>query len=136
MPAQAKTLLIDGSNAVHAVFGVWPETRDQHDAAAEEFVAAIADWAGRQNAWETEVIFDGGARPLGPRQAAGMRVLFSDGESADSVILERARALRYFGTRATVVTWDKALAQAAKEEGARVMGPDRLWDAVCSGAPI
>jgi len=137
MTAQAKTLLIDGSNAVHAVFGFWPETREQQNLAAEDFVAALSDWAGRQPDWDIEVVFDGGTRPLGTsRMPPGLRVIFSGHESADSVILERARALRYYQKRVTVVTWDRELAQSAREEEAKVLDPQRLWRAVSSGARL
>jgi len=137
MTARTKVLLIDGSNVVHAVFGFWPETREQQNLAAEDFIAALSEWADRQTDWDIEVVFDGGTRPLGlPRTQPCLRVIFSGHESADSVILERARALRYFQRRVAVVTWDRALAQSAREEEAKVLDPQRLWNAVSSGARL
>ncbi|HVA67046.1 MAG TPA: NYN domain-containing protein [Elusimicrobiota bacterium] len=137
MTARAKVLLIDGSNVVHAVFGFWPETREQQNLAAEDFIAALSDWTDRQTDWDVEVVFDGGTRPLGAsRTPPDLRVVFSGHASADDVILERARALRYFQKRVTIVTWDRALAQSAREEEAKVLDPQSLWRAVSSGARL
>jgi predicted RNA-binding protein with PIN domain len=127
-PKRAKILLIDGLNAVHAIFGSWPDSREEQNIHAVDFIARLSHWMSQNPNLEVEIVFDGGYRLLQNRANAQLRVLFSDHESADSIIIERARALRYFQKKVTVVTWDRALAEEARREEASVISPERLWE--------
>ncbi|MBI4062872.1 MAG: NYN domain-containing protein [Elusimicrobia bacterium] len=125
----AKTVLVDGSNAVHALFGPLPASHAEQDGIARHFLSALSEWVKRQPpAVAAEVVFDGSFRQLrSPGADERLRLFFSDHASADAVILERIRAHRFNGRSVTVVTWDRALAQAAVAEEARAIGPDQLW---------
>ena len=127
----ARTILIDGSNAVYAIFDTLDGSRGVWDREAERFVSMIAAWAAGQPKVEVEIVFDGGFRKLAEGgDGANTRVLFSDGESADSLIMERLSVLRFYGKSAILVTRDRALAEAAQAEGARVVKPEDFWSRV------
>lgn len=126
-----KTILIDGSNAVFALFGAADGSRDAWDREAERFVSMVGAWAAGQPKVEVEIVFDGGFRQLVQgRGAVNTRVLFSDRESADSLIMERLSVLNFYGKSATLVTQDRALAEAAQAEGARVLKPEDFWNRI------
>jgi hypothetical protein len=131
MAQRAKTMLIDGSNTVHSLYESWPDSHEEQNRHAVDFIVHLSSWASKQTDMEVEIVFDGGFRALqGSAHSDSVRILFSDYASADSVILERLRALRYFKRKVTVVTWDRELAQDAKKEDAKIISPERLWDSI------
>lgn len=131
MSNRKKVLLIDGSNAVCAIFGSWPGTREDQNRSASDFLVRLSAWASAQKETEVEIVFDGGFRSLGGKTPdSAMRVLFSNHETADALIVERARALRFYGRKVTVVTWDRGLAEDARAEEAKIMDPQRLWELI------
>lgn len=67
-----------------------------------------------------ELFLDGPRRPVGP--AGAVRIRFAMEGDADEAILGTVRSIRSRGKGVVVVTGDGPLAQAAREEGARVMG--------------
>ncbi|MBI3547620.1 MAG: NYN domain-containing protein [Elusimicrobia bacterium] len=126
MSRRETTLLVDGSNAVHALFGPFRAPRDA-DAWERELVRRVEAWVAGNPPSDAEVVFDGGWRKVSA--GGGVRVLFAEGSTADAVILERARALRHYKRKVTVVTWDRDLADASRAEEARVAGPEVLMAA-------
>ncbi len=128
----AKTILIDAANAVHAIFGPLNQhSRSAWDQEAAHFVAAVQDWANGQPKIEVEIVFDGGFRKLSSQTAPdNVRVTFSDHRSADSLILERLTALHFYGKNTLVVTQDRALAETAQDNAARISSPHEFWDHV------
>lgn len=129
MLVSGRTFIIDGSNVVHAIFGPFQDHAEMggHE---REFVDGLADWAERQPGVEVEAVFDGGWRTTGDRSPR-VKVMFADSGSADALILERVRALRFYRRKVTVVTWDRDLADAARTEEARIVDPETLWGWVC-----
>lgn len=128
MSQLTQAFLIDGSNAVYALFPSWPGSIEDQNEKANDFIERLSDWAKREPRLEIEVVFDGPSRAKPSRMGASLvRVIFSEDLSADEIIIEKIFALRYFQRKATVVTNDRALAEEARKENARVISPESLW---------
>ena len=131
MAGRNRTILIDGSNAVHTLFG--PLQGHKHmDGSEADFLRLVEDWVQQEPGVEVEAVFDGPWRLIGAR-ASRVRVMFAERGSADALLLERARALRYFHKKVSVVTQDRELADLARGEEAKVLSPDRFWSWLMEG---
>lgn len=131
MLQRAQTIVIDGSNVIHAIFEPWPGSHEEQNQQAVDFMDHLSHWLYQKLELNVEIVFDGGYRLLlGHANSDRLRVLFSHHDSADEIILERVRTLRYFKSKVTVVTRDRALAEEAQKENARVMTPERLWSKI------
>lgn len=73
---------------------------------------------------EFRLFLDGGGRRLPVRAGYGVSVHFSEGESADELILDAARYLKSAGRRAVVVSSDMELLGLAREEGVKCVECD------------
>jgi len=121
---------VDGTNLVRTAYGYGgPAHQAQEDADAERLVAIFAgacEDAGA--AVEVELFFDGAFRRM-PGGPPNLRVTFSRELAADELILDRVRARAWSaGAKATVVTADVALGEAAEAEGGK-------WMRVAHGSP-
>jgi predicted RNA-binding protein with PIN domain len=116
-------LVIDGYNVIGSRGGL------HGDVAAKrgDFVAQLGRY-GRIKGHAITVVFDGFPPGLataagGPsgavRDAVGVRVLFSEHERADDVIIRMARGLR---ERGTIVSSDREVRDAARTCGCVVLG--------------
>ncbi|MFA5140973.1 MAG: NYN domain-containing protein [Elusimicrobiota bacterium] len=111
-----RTYLVDGTNVVRR------SHYDPRFPEMEEF--RTQGLLGRLNALAVgvciELFLDGPRRAVGP--AGPVRVRFALEGEADEAILGTVRSIRNKGKGVVVVTGDGPLAQAAREEGARIMG--------------
>ncbi len=130
MPRSLRTFLIDGSNAVYAVFGPWPETLKEQNRCAWDFISALNDWVLSAPEFSIELVFDGFYREIPAVNRERLRVIFSDEAKADSIILERIRSLIYFKEKVTLVTRDQDLAQEARRENAKILDPQKFWSMI------
>ncbi len=128
MPQSSRTFIIDGSNAVYAVFGPWPETLGEQNRCASDFISALDEWLRLTQEFSVEAVFDGFYRAIPSVNRERLRIIFSDEAKADSVILERVRSLVYFKKKVTVVTRDRDLADEARRENAKILDPMKFWD--------
>ncbi len=126
----SRAFLVDGTNLVRTAYGYGgPAHRTQEESDTEHAVAVFARLCeGAGPAVEVELFFDGAFRrfPAGP---ANLRVTFARDGAADDLILDRVRARSWTGGgKATVVTADVALGEAAQAEGGK-------WMRVAHGTP-
>ncbi|MHB2026467.1 MAG: NYN domain-containing protein [Elusimicrobiota bacterium] len=124
MGISGRALIIDGSNAVHDIFGPFLD-RAQANECESDIALLLNDWARNNPDVDVELFFDGARRQVA--DAPRIHILFSESGPADAIIVERTRALRYARRRVSVVTRDGDLARAANAEGAKIMNPDLLW---------
>ncbi len=127
MPRSSRTFVIDGANAVYAVFGPWPETLEEQNRCASDFISSLDERLRLAPEFSIEVVFDGFHRAVPSVNRERLRIIFSDEETADSVILERVRSLVYFKEKVTVVTRDRDLANEARRENAKTLDPQKFW---------
>ena len=130
MPQPLRTFVIDGSNAVYAVFGPWPETLKEQNRCAWDFISALNEWALSVSEFSIELVFDGFYRAIPAVNRQRLRVIFSDQDKADSIILERIRSLIYFKEKVTLVTRDRDLAEEARRENAKILDPQKFWSMI------
>ncbi len=106
--------LVDGNNLAH-VLGLAKGSFADRDACAK----TVSEFCAAQGAQAT-IVFDGPSpKGAGPGQRPRVRIEFSEGRSADEVILrklEASKTPRDF----TVVTSDKSLGDRARHRGAAV----------------
>ncbi len=130
MPRHSRTFVIDGANAVFAVFGPWPETLKEQNHCAADFISALNERLDSAPDSSIEVVFDGFYRVFPVVNRERLRIIFSDEAEADSVILERVRSLVYFKEKVTVVTRDRDLAEKSRGEKAKVLDPRKFWESL------
>ena len=100
--------LIDGLNLVRSFLYEFARTEEEVTADFLDFLADISQdehYAMHQY----EVIFDGSFRPVGPLYRGGVHISFSEEDSADQIIYERADYLSQTGQRVIAVTDDRIL---------------------------
>ncbi len=102
------TYLIDGSNLVRSFLYEFARTEDEVTA---DFLDTLAEISQDDNhiIHTYEVIFDGTFRPIGPLYRGGVHISFSEGDSADQHIFERANYLAQTNQRVIAVTDDRQL---------------------------
>ena len=132
MSSPGRTFLIDGSNTVQMLFG--PLERHEADRCEKDFLRFVSEWAEQQPNTEVEIVFDGAWRAI-PGCGTQVRVMFAEEGPADALILERLRALRFFRRKVSVVTQDRALADAARAEEAKMISPASLWRWLAKAEP-
>ncbi|MCK4547527.1 MAG: NYN domain-containing protein [Candidatus Eisenbacteria sp.] len=119
-------LIVDGYNVIHGV----PELRavGKHSLAdaRNQLERRLARYRASRRGVGVLLYWDGDSDvvPGGPERVQGITVVFAR-SSADSAIVGRVKASGSPG-QITVVTDDRALARAAKNEGAGVIPVDRL----------
>ena len=129
MRQRTQTIVIDGANAIHAIFEPWPGSLEEQNKLASDFINYLAAWLERELELEIEIVFDGGYRFM-ERDSNGdrLRIMFSGHENADTIIIERVRALRYFKRKVIVITRDRILAEDVRRETGVILSPERLWE--------
>ncbi len=112
------TYLIDGLNLVRSFLYEFSRSEEEVTADFLDFLADISQ--EEPYAMHTyEVIFDGSFRPVGPLYRGGVHISFTEGDSADQIIYERAGYLAQTGQRVIAVTDDRALQEDLKELGVK-----------------
>ena len=110
--------LIDGLNIVRSFLYEFSRTEDEVTADFLDFLAdASADERYQMHTYE--VIFDGSFRPVGPLYRGGVHISFTEGDSADQIICERASYLAQTGQRVIAVTDDRQLQDSLRELGVK-----------------
>ena len=110
--------LIDGLNIVRSFLYEFSRTEEEVTADFLDFLADISQ--DEKYAMHTyEVIFDGPFRPVGLLQRGGVHISFTEGDSADQIIYERADYLAQTGRRVIAVTDDRALQEDLKRVGVK-----------------
>ena len=117
---------VDGTNLVRTAYGYGgPAHQAQEQSDSERLVdvfAQMCETAG--TAVEVELYFDGAYRSM-PSGPENLRVRFAREGPADDMILEQVRSKSWSrGGKATVVTADVALGEAAEAEGGKWMRVD------------
>ena len=107
------TYLIDGCNLVRSFLYEFARTEDEVTA---DFLDFLEDMScdPRYNMHTYEVIFDGTFRPVGPLYRAGVHISFTEENTADQVIYERANYAAQTGAR---VVAGVGLSPALRERG-------------------
>ncbi len=112
--------LIDGLNLVRSFLYEFARSEEEVTADFLDFLSEISQdehYAMHQY----EVIFDGSFRPIGPLYRGGVHISFSEEDSADQIIYERADFLNQSGTRVIAVTDDRQLQTALKSLGVKTL---------------
>jgi predicted RNA-binding protein with PIN domain len=110
--------LIDGLNMVRSFLQQFGRTEDEVTSDFLDFLEnASLDERYSMNTYE--VIFDGSFRPVGPLYRAGVHISFSESDSADDIIRERANFLVQQNTRVIAVTDDRQLQEDLKVLGVK-----------------
>ncbi|WP_428074474.1 NYN domain-containing protein [Candidatus Avelusimicrobium luingense] len=112
------TYLIDGLNLVRSFLYEFARTEEEVTADFLDFLEEIS-LCDRYNMHTYEVIFDGSFRPIGPLYRGGVHISFTEGDSADQIICERAEFLAGTGQRVIAVTDDRELQSALKSAGVK-----------------
>lgn len=108
--------LIDGLNIVRSFLYEFSRTEEEVTHDFLDFLEEISlQEPYRMN--DYEVIFDGGYRSVGLLRRGGVHISFSEEETADQIIYERADYLHQSGKRVIAVTDDRQLQQNLKEIG-------------------
>lgn len=129
-----RTYLVDGTNAVRRA-DYDPRFPEMDERRTEAFVARIDSIASPfAGSIRVEIFFDGHRRPL-PSVNPPVSVRFPVDGDADSAILGSARNVIASGRGVVVVTTDRALADDARYEGARVMGFSQFEKRLREGKP-
>ena len=110
--------LIDGLNLVRSF--LYEFARSEEDVTAD-FLDFLTDISMDEHysMHQYEVIFDGSYRPLGPLYRGGVHISFSEEESADQIIYERAAYAAQTGQRVIAVTDDRQLQADLKKLGVK-----------------
>ena len=110
--------LIDGLNLVRSF--LYEFSRSEEDVTTD-FLDFLTDVSMNEHycMHQYEVIFDGSYRPVGPLYRAGVHISFSEEESADQIIYERAAYAAQTGQRVIVVTDDRKLQTDLKKLGVK-----------------
>jgi len=110
--------LIDGLNLVRSF--LYEFARSEEDVTAD-FLDFLAEAAQSENfcMHQYEVIFDGPYRPLGALVRGNVHLSFTDGESADQIIYERACYAAQAAQRVIAVTDDRQLQDMLKQAGVK-----------------
>ena len=110
--------LIDGLNIVRSFLYEFARSEEEVTADFLDFLEAVSlDQRYQMNTYE--IIFDGSFRPIGPLYRGGVHISFTEGDSADQIICERAGFLAQSGQRVIAVTDDRQLQQTLKELGVK-----------------
>ena len=112
--------LIDGLNLVRSFLYEFARTEEEVTADFLDFLADISQdehYAMHQY----EVIFDGSFRPIGPLYRGGVHIEFSESDTADQIIYEKALFLHASGKRVIAVTDDRELQNTLKKEGVKTL---------------
>ena len=113
------TYLIDGCNLVRSFLYEFARTEDEVTADFLDFLETVS--CDPRYAMHTyEVIFDGTFRPIGPLYRAGVHISFTEENSADQIIYERASYAAQSGQRIIAVTDDRGLQDDLKALGVKV----------------
>jgi predicted RNA-binding protein with PIN domain len=112
------TYLIDGLNMVRSFLSEFGRSEDD---VTEDFLQFLeeASQDERYNMNTYEVIFDGAFRNIGPLYRGGVHISFSEGQSADDVIRERANYLVQKNARVIAVTDDRGLQNELRDLGVK-----------------
>ena len=111
-----RTYLVDGTNVVRRA-NYDPRFPEMEELRTQDLIRRLNSMAV---GIYIELFLDGPRRPVGP--AGPVRIRFAMEGGADEAILGTVRSIRNNGKGVVVVTGDGPLAQAAQDEGARVMG--------------
>ena len=112
--------LIDGLNLVRSFLYEFARSEEEITADFLDFLTEIS----RDEHYcmhQYEVIFDGSFRPVGPLYRAGVHISFSEEESADQIIYERAAYAAQTGQRVVAVTDDRQLQADLKKLGVKTL---------------
>ena len=110
--------LIDGLNLVRSFLYEFARSEEEVTADFLDFLADISQ-DEKYNMHTYEVIFDGSFRPVGPLYRGGVHISFTEGDSADQIIYERAAYLAQTNQRVIAVTDDRALQEDLKSVGVK-----------------
>jgi len=110
--------LIDGLNLVRSFLYEFARSEEEVTADFLDFLEEISCCECYQM-HTYEVIFDGSFRPVGPLYRGGVHISFTEGDSADQIICERAEFLARSGRRVIAVTDDRELQTTLKEIGVK-----------------
>lgn len=110
--------LIDGLNLVRSFLYEFARSEEEVTADFLDFLTDIS-LDEKYNMHTYEVIFDGSFRPVGPLYRGGVHISFTEGDSADQIIYERASYLAQTGQRVIAVTDDRALQEDLKNAGVK-----------------
>ncbi len=78
---------------------------------------------------EFRLFLDGSFRPVGPIRTACVHATFTEGYTADELILEQARFYKQYSTRAIVVTSDRELSSRVRECGIKTLSCSKFFNA-------
>ena len=112
--------LIDGLNLVRSFLYEFTRTEEEVTADFLDFLSDISQ-DEHYSMHQYEVIFDGSFRSIGPLYRGGVHISFSEEESADQIIYERAGFLSQSGQRVIAVTDDRQLQAALKSLGVKTL---------------
>ena len=112
--------LIDACNLVRSFLYEFARSEDEVTSDFLDFLTDISQ-DPRYAMHTYEVIFDGTFRPVGPLQRGGVHISFSEENTADQVIYERANYLTQTNQRVMAVTDDRALQEDLKALGVKVL---------------
>ena len=107
--------LIDGLNIVRSFLYEFARTEDEVTA---DFIDLLADISAQP---QYDLIFDGSFRPVGPLYRGGVHIEFSESDTADQIIYEKALFLHASGKRVIAVTDDRELQNTLKKEGVKTL---------------
>ena len=110
--------LIDGLNLVRSFLYEFARSEEEVTADFLDFLTDISQ-DEHYCMHQYEVIFDGSFRPVGPLYRAGVHISFSEEESADQIIYERAAYAAQTGQRVIAVTDDRQLQADLKKLGVK-----------------
>lgn len=112
--------LIDGLNLVRSFLYEFARTEEEVTADFLDFLTDISQ-DDHYAMHQYEVIFDGSFRPVGPLYRGGVHISFSEEDSADQIIYERADYLSQSGQRVIAVTDDRTLQESLKKLGVKIL---------------
>ena len=112
------TYLIDGLNLVRSFLYEFARSEDEVTADFLDFLTEMS-LDPRYHMHTYEVIFDGPFRPVGPLLRGGVHISFTETDTADQIIYERAGYLAQTGQRVIAVTDDRALQEDLKSLGVK-----------------
>ena len=112
--------LIDGLNLVRSFLYEFARSEEEITADFLDFLTDISQ-DEHYCMHQYEVIFDGSFRPVGPLYRAGVHISFSEEESADQIIYERAAYAAQTGQRVVAVTDDRQLQADLKKLGVKTL---------------
>ena len=110
--------LIDGLNIVRRFLYEFSRSEEEVTDDFLDFLEAVS-LDERYQMHTYEVIFDGSFRPVGPLYRGGVHISFTEGDSADQIICERADYLSQTGQRVIAVTDDRQLQDTLRELGVK-----------------